>query len=148
MAKTRIFFSAAQAEPTWKPDKNDPAKRVAIITVEAVDGKKYNCYAKEGHPAWDLEKGAELEVEIVDEPQANKYGFAMIPGTSGPGGRGGRGGYVRRGFVKPGTEEATASADYIVQIYVAIKGRMEKTDPHATPEAIATLTAAIFQKTC
>jgi hypothetical protein len=138
MQKAKVIFSAGQGEATWKQDQYDATKRVAVIAVEA-DGKKYNLYAKEGTPAWTAAVGHELDIEVTAEPENGKYGRAKIPGTGG----GGKA-YVRRGFVQPSKEEAANACDYITLLHKALAAR----NPGLSNDAVATLTAAIFAKTC
>jgi len=141
MAKATIQRDIHMNEGERKPSKFDPTKQTCPILVETENGNLYTMYATQGGKLWNMVVGDVIpEIEITEEPnRPGGRGMARLPKDQS-----GFKPYVRRGFVKPTNEEAAAAADYIVQIYAAVKGRAKD----LTPEAIATLTAAIFAKTC
>lgn len=140
--KAKVVFPAVGNESQWRPSKFDPAKRQCTIVVEA-DGKTYALYATEGTAAWTAAKGAEIDIETVSEPeQPGKHGFAKLQRQGGSGG--GFKSYERRKFTRPTKEEAGAAADYITDLFHAIKGRIKDTDDMT----IAALTVATYNKTC
>jgi hypothetical protein len=137
--KATIIYSAQDNVQHWKDSQYDAGKKTCAITVKGEDGNQYGMYLTEGKPYWDSPKGTELEVEISKPAADGQRGLVKLPGT----GRTGGSGFVRREYKTPTHEQAKEAADFAASLFVAIHGRMK-----STPEAAATITAAIIQKLC
>ena len=143
MAKGIIQRDIVMNEGETRPQKNDPTKKTCPILIE-IDGKLYTMYANEGGPLWSVRVGDTVDnVEVVEEPKtATGRGFAKLQRQGGSGG--GFKSYERRKFTRPTKEEAGAAADYITDLFHAIKGRIKDADDMT----IAALTVATYNKTC
>lgn len=142
--KAKVVFPAVGNESQWRPSKFDPAKRQSTIVVD-VEGKTYALYATEGTAAWAAAKGAEIDVEIVSEPeQPGKHGFAKLAGQTRPPYSGG-------GYNKPAPqpltpERAKEMALLGAAIYRTIAEKLLDVTPTPTSEDIRTITNTILMR--
>lgn len=137
-----IKYPAFGQEAYWK--RADDQTRFCYITVQTPDGLSYRVKVTEGTPQWTAKAGDPIDIEIKDAPADGKAGFAYIAGQAPAKKFGNSQPYQRREFKRPTKEEAAAAADYITDLFHAIKGRLKDADDMA----IAALTVATYNKTC
>lgn len=137
-----IKYPAFGQEAYWK--RAEDQTRFCYITVNTPDGLSYRVKVTEGTPQWTAKAGDAIDIEIKDPPADGKAGFAYVAGQA-PAKKFSNGQpYQRREFKRPTKEEAGAAADYITDLFHAIKGRLKDVDDMT----IAALTVATYNKTC
>lgn len=132
--KAKVILPVSEAHTyTWEGKKYCP------VVVE-FQGVKFDLIALEGSDNWALKIGDEVEVEISKPAENGRNARVKRPKPVG----GKFGTYERRKFTRPTKEEAGAAADYITDLFHAIKGRIKEADDMT----IAALTVATYNKTC
>lgn len=142
--KATIKFPAFGQEAYWK--RAEDQSQFCYITVQTPDGLAYRVKVTEGTPQWTAKAGDAIDIEIKDAPADGKAGFAYLAGQAPPMRKAGGGfkPYERRKFTRPTKEESGAAADYMADLFHAIKGRLKDVDDMT----IAALTVATYNKTC
>lgn len=142
--KAKVVFPAVGNESQWRPSKFDPAKRQCTIVVEA-GGKTYALYANEGTSAWTATKDAEIDVDVVSEPeQPGKHGFAKLAGLPRQGG-GGNFAPRKTYTAKEVGETAGVAARLAAYVYATVRKELtEKGVTDASAEDVRAITNTLI----
>ena len=117
-------------------------KNACQVIVEA-SGTKYELFAVEGAPAWNLKEGEEVEVDIKSPAAEGRLAKVKLANTRPPFGGGGGG---RPSAIPLTPERAKELALIAASVYISVAKHLKDTDPKPTSEDIRAITNTIMMK--